>query len=146
METTLTGQADRTPIPYEERAEFWAEKVYLATSEMVSAYKWISEREGVNREVIADRLERDKGQISRLLNGQRNLTIRLLSEMALAMEHNLQIEIIPFTELAIPNYSFTVGAEVSGSSGRRAQVSDTLAEEHDATRASVIPKTLEPID
>lgn len=107
MECILTGKVDRAPIPYEERSRYWAEMIYRTAAALVDAYARAEKRD-INQEVIADRLERDKSQISRWLSGESNMTVKSLSEMALAMECDLQIEFVDFQALPMPNYSFSL--------------------------------------
>jgi transcriptional regulator with XRE-family HTH domain len=118
MESILTGKVDRAPIPYEEKARYWAETVYSTAAALVAAYAR-AEKRGINQEVIADRLEKDKAQISRWLSGERNMTIKSISEMALAMECDLRIELKDIENLPIPNYSYSlpIAAETSSRSG-----------------------------
>lgn len=123
MESILTGKVDRTPIPYEERARYWAETVYSTAAALVAAYAR-AEKRGINQEVIADRLEKDKAQISRWLSGERNMTIKSISEMALAMECDLRIELIDIGNIPMPNYSYSLPADTSSRSGSDARVTD----------------------
>ena len=45
----------------------------------------IMETEGVSRQELARRIGRTKGFVSQLLNGSRNMTLRTLAEIALAL-------------------------------------------------------------
>ena len=102
----MPGGPDRSPIPFDVRAEFWAEKVYAATANMVAAFESAAREDGLIQEIIAERLQKDSAQISRWLRGQKNLTVRTLSEMALAMDCDLQIEFILLKDVAVPNYQY----------------------------------------
>lgn len=108
----MTGRADRSPIPLDVRAEYWADRVYVATASMAAAFDRAAREDGISQEVIAARLQKDSGQISRWLRGQRNLTIRTLSDMALAMDCELRITFVPLKAVPVPNYQFELPSSV----------------------------------
>ncbi len=101
----MTGKKNvtRTPIPFEERCEYWADRVFSVQAEMLAAYERAMREDGVNQEVIAERLEREPSQISRWLRGLKNPTIRTLSEIALAMDCDLEIKFPALKDM--PNHS-----------------------------------------
>lgn len=101
----MTGKAIRTPIPRDELVEFWAEKVYTITGLMVAALSR-ARQDGINQEVIADRLGKEPAQISRTLKGSKNWTVRTLSEMALAMDCDLEISFVRFADRLRPNFEY----------------------------------------
>lgn len=140
MESTLTGKVDRSLIPQKERARYWAETIYRTAAALVDAYAR-AEKRGVNQEVIADRIGRDKAQISRWLTGERNMTIKSISEMALAMDCDLQIKLVDIGSIPAPNYSYVLpsSTDTSSRSGINVHLSvkDPIAETYDNTKRTV---------
>jgi transcriptional regulator with XRE-family HTH domain len=52
----------------------------------------------VTQSELAERLGKTKGFISQILSGDRNLTLRTLSDVADALECSIQVEIVPEQE------------------------------------------------
>lgn len=113
----MTGSMD-SPIPLDRRTGFWAQKVLSATAAMMKAYGE-ARAIGITQNVIAARLERNKSQVSNWLRGQRNLTVRTLAEMALAMDCDLRIQFVPFNRIPRVNYEWSPAeAETDGASSQ----------------------------
>jgi transcriptional regulator with XRE-family HTH domain len=117
MEIILTGKPSKALIPYDERCAFWAEKVYAVTSAMVAAYARALKDKNINQDVLSGRLGRNKAQISRWLGGQKNITVRTLSEMALALECDLRFEFIPIDQIPAANFWYCLPEKPSYTSG-----------------------------
>jgi Helix-turn-helix. len=49
------------------------------------------EREGVSRQELAERLGKTKGFVSQVLNGERNMTLRTLADLAHVLGHRLRV-------------------------------------------------------
>ena len=121
MESTLTGEVDRTPISFEDRTRYWAESIYNAAAALVDAYARAAQR-GINQEVIAERLGKDSSQISRWLSGEKNMTVKSLSEMALAMDSALEFKLVELQSLSLPNYHFTLPPTTDTSSRQTGEI------------------------
>ena len=48
-------------------------------------------REKLSRQQLADRLGKSKGFVSQLLNGERNMTLRTLADLAHALDYRLRV-------------------------------------------------------
>ena len=104
MESMMTGTASRNAIPTHEIVEFCTAKLYAVMGELASAYA-AAKAMGVNQEVIGARLgKKKKGQISRILNAPKNITVWTLGAIALAMDSDLEIKITPFAEKSLVNF------------------------------------------
>jgi len=57
------------------------------------------ENNGLTRAEIARRLKKDKGALSRLLNGRSNMTIETWSDLAWAMDHVIDVSMKPISEV-----------------------------------------------
>ncbi len=56
------------------------------------------EESGVNRKELAEKLGRSKGFVSHILAGDRNMTLRTLSDFAYALEHRVKMAAVPLLE------------------------------------------------
>lgn len=62
---------------------------------------------GLEQRAIADRIGMDPGQFSRVLSGSKaNVTLRTLHNIARAVDHRLEVNLIPLSSLRAPNYSY----------------------------------------
>jgi transcriptional regulator with XRE-family HTH domain len=77
---------------------------------------WVSDeasRLKLTKKDIAERLGKDPGQISRLLNQPSNLTLDTISDMLLAFDSEAEpFEITLFQDKAVPNYMHPLIAKV----------------------------------
>jgi len=69
-------------------AEFEAERLILRTTELILS---MMNDEGVTRKELAQRIGKSKGHVSQLLNGERNMTLRTLAEMAHALGYAIGV-------------------------------------------------------
>lgn len=68
------------------------ESTILNVTEMICE---LMEQKCVTRAELAVQLEKSKGRVSQLLNGEANLTLRTLSDVLLALDHSLAVCAIP---------------------------------------------------
>lgn len=96
------------------------------------------EKERLTRQDLAERLGKSKGFVTQLLSGDRNMTLRTLSDLAFALNH--RFELTPVS-LATPRsyrirdgHAFTAfpSAAVSPDRGDRDPLRDESAESHAA--------------
>lgn len=89
------------PIPDDQLVGYWIGKMYAANMEMIRAARAAEKNHGITRSVIAARLKKNKAQISRLLNnGKKDISVRLLAEIAIATGSDLQIKLVPLEDVA----------------------------------------------
>lgn len=77
---------------FKDDVEFLTEKVILDFTEQVVAYM---EKRGINRAELAKRLGVSKAFITKLLNGNPNLTIKTMVSLAKTLNCDLNIELCP---------------------------------------------------
>lgn len=77
---------DKNDVPYEQLLE--EERLILAATELVQE---LLDSEGVSRTQLADRLGTTKGNVSQLLAGDRNLTLRTFAQLVFHLGHRVQI-------------------------------------------------------
>jgi DNA-binding Xre family transcriptional regulator len=62
---------------------------------------------GIEQKKLAERIGMDAGQFNKIVTGKRsNLTLRTLHKIARAINHRLQISLVPLSNLPKPNYSY----------------------------------------
>lgn len=93
------------PIPPEDLAEMYYADLHGAYDAMCGAFER-RQAEGVNQDYVAAKLSVDKGLISKRLNGRKNLTLRVLSYMASALNCKLSIQFVPYEDMRPSNYFF----------------------------------------
>jgi hypothetical protein len=93
------------PIPPEDLAELYYADLHGAYDAMCGAFEK-RQIEGINQDYIAARLDVDKALVSKRLNGRKNLTLRVLSYMASALNCKLTIQFVPYEEMRASNYFF----------------------------------------
>jgi antitoxin component HigA of HigAB toxin-antitoxin module len=71
------------------------ESLILEATEMIEE---LLEESGVNRKELAEKLGRSKGFVSHILAGDRNMTLRTLSDFAYALEHRVKMAAVPLLE------------------------------------------------
>jgi len=62
-----------------------------------------AERRGLNRRILAERLQKDPAQITRWLSTPSNLTLDTISDLLLALDAEMDTRIVTFSERAKPN-------------------------------------------
>lgn len=72
----------------ESTADFEAERLILNATELILE---LMEHEGLTRSELAERIGKSKGHVSQLLNGERNMTLRTLAEIAHAVGHRIEL-------------------------------------------------------
>lgn len=92
----MTGKQDVHPIARGDRLE----EYYTVLQQSFNAMRLAFNEKCLSQDQIAARLGVDKGLISKRLKGQENLTLKTLSFMATAMDCRLQINFIPYDEIA----------------------------------------------
>ena len=93
------------PIPPDDLAEMYYADLHGAYDAMCGAFEK-RQAQGVNQDYVAARLDVDKGLISKRLNGRKNLTLRVLSYMASALNCKLAIQFVPYEDMRPSNYFF----------------------------------------
>ena len=76
-------------------ADFEAERLILNATELILE---LMEHEGLTRSELAERIGKSKGHVSQLLNGERNMTLRTLAEIAHAVGHRIELGTRPLSE------------------------------------------------
>lgn len=87
-----------TIISERDKAYFCRLNRNLVFSELNRYYAHKAATEGLTQRKIADRLNKDYGQVSRLLSEPRNLTLDSVSELLLAMDSEMHFEVVPTAE------------------------------------------------
>lgn len=72
----------------ESTADFEAEHLIFNATELILG---LMEHEGLTRSELAERIGKSKGHVSQLLNGERNMTLRTLAEIAHAVGHRIEL-------------------------------------------------------
>lgn len=67
----------------------------LVFSELIRFYALKAKKEGITQKKISDRLQKDYGQISRMLSEPRNLTLDSISLLLLAMDAEMKFQVVP---------------------------------------------------
>jgi DNA-binding Xre family transcriptional regulator len=80
---------------FQDDLEFRTEEAILAFTEKVVA---VMRERGMNRVALAQQLGVSKAFVTKLLNGNPNLTIKTMVAIADALECNLSVDIMPWTE------------------------------------------------
>jgi len=76
---------------YEKLVE--QETLIFEATEVISE---LIEAAGLTKKEVAERLGRSKGFVTQVLSGERNMTLRTLSDFAFALEHRITVEATPF--------------------------------------------------
>lgn len=100
---------NKAPISEYRLKEYWAYCVCNAISGLANAFYEATHARGLSQDIISERLQKDKSQISKILRGHtKNLTIKTLSEMSLAMDCELQINFIKKEDIPPANYVYNL--------------------------------------
>jgi len=103
---TLKKSKQERERDYERLVE--QESLILEATEMISE---LIEESGENRKGLAEKLGRTKGFVTQILSGDRNMTLRTLSDFAFALEHRVKMKAAPLIEQGD-------GGEALGDAGR----------------------------
>lgn len=71
-----------------------------------------AERNLINKKQLAEKLGKDPAQITRLLSGPSNVTLDTISDVLLAMEAEMDIEIVSFSDRLKPNFAHNLHASI----------------------------------
>ena len=77
--------------------------------EIRTLFRKLSKASELTQKEIAERADMDPSEVSRLINGQTNMTLATLSDLLEGMQAELQVRAIPFSELAASDAELTVG-------------------------------------
>ncbi len=77
---------------FRDDADFYTEELILDLTEQIVA---IMRNEGINRTELAKRLNVSKAFITKILNGNPNLTLRTMASLAKSLGCNINIDICP---------------------------------------------------
>lgn len=97
------SEHDLAPISEADLAEHWfslRNKTWRAVTAAVRA-------SGLEQNKLAQRIGMDPTQFNKIVTGKKsNLTLRTLHNLARAVNHRLDISLVPLASLAKPNYSY----------------------------------------
>ena len=71
--------------------EFEAERLILEASELILE---TMEQNGVTRSDLARKIRKTKGHVSQLLDGERNMTLRTLAEIAYVLGYRVKLSLL----------------------------------------------------
>jgi len=91
-------------IPMRVLLDDYYANLHIAYNSMSDAFQYRAHTGGLTQDELAQRLNVDKGLISRRLNGTENLTIKTLSFMGTAMGCRLNISFVPYEQMGSSNY------------------------------------------
>lgn len=112
-----------------DSADYEAERLILDATELILR---LLERQGITKSQLADRIGKSKGHVSQLLNGERNMTLRTLAEIAHALNQRINVNAHPLRSHAVPDRMF----------GRPQLVLEALrSRDHDDTLKSIVMLT-----
>ena len=107
--TNFNKAPDKLLIPESTLRDYCSYSVMRAVSELANAFHTAVRKHGLSQDIISKRLNKNKSQISKILSGHtRNLTIKTLSEISLAMDCDLQISLVNKNELPRLNSKFDI--------------------------------------
>ena len=89
-------------ISEEELAERWFSVKHQAFEHLLECFR----ASGMKQKELADRLGMDESRVSRLLKGRNNMTLRVMCNLARAMEHRLEVEFRDLRHAAKSNVFF----------------------------------------
>ena len=91
------------------------ERLILEATELLHH---LLQQSGINRADLARRLGRSKGHVTQLLNGDRNMTLRTLSDLAYVLGHRIQMGAQPLNAVAMrPPAATLQGARLTVKTG-----------------------------
>ncbi|MFP3937084.1 MAG: helix-turn-helix domain-containing protein [Phycisphaerae bacterium] len=89
MGNTLIERLTRTP---EQKKRLIEEEAILEVSELLCREM---EKENISRSQLAERLGTTKSNVTQILAGRRNMTIRLIADVLFALGKELRVEAVP---------------------------------------------------
>lgn len=97
-----------------------------------------AEVNGITKKEIAYLLDKDPSQITKWLSTPSNLTLDTISDVLLAMDAEMDYQIVRFADRREPNYQHPLIQELSGKIGfiRPRKKKDSIAEESKTATAS----------
>jgi len=135
----MTNQPNLAPISEAALAERWF-SLRNKTWRLVAAAVKAS---GVDQNKLANRIGMDAGQFNRAVTGKNgNVTLRTLHNIARAVNHRLQISLVPLSDLPQPNYSYEDGGH--DRQIRIDQTTDTPIGEDWTRETKTLGRALEP--
>lgn len=92
-----------SPISQAELAEHWFSLRNRTWRAVTAAVR----NSGLEQKQVAERIGMDATQLNKIVTGKKsNLTLRTLHNLARAVNHRLQISLVPLAQLPRPNYSY----------------------------------------
>jgi plasmid maintenance system antidote protein VapI len=85
------------------------EKLILDATEMISQ---LMEEQDVSRAELAKRINRSRGFVTQLLTGDRNMTLRTLADLGLALGAQIQMSAQPTSAATYTTTSQTAGVQI----------------------------------
>lgn len=110
MTGIIKNKETSTLIPKKLLTDYWARNVNSAIAELGRAF-YEARQKGLSQDALALRLGVSKSRISKILRGHsKNLTLKTLSEMSLAIGCDLQIKLLDPKHLINQrkNYHYTL--------------------------------------
>jgi transcriptional regulator with XRE-family HTH domain len=99
----MSMATDLAPISAAALGEHWFTLRLRTWKAVAKAVK----ESGVDQKVLADRIDMDPGQFSKVITGKKsNVTLRTLHNIARAANHRLRITLEPLANLSKPNYTY----------------------------------------
>jgi transcriptional regulator with XRE-family HTH domain len=105
-----TWQERQTATP-EERRLYEQERLVLWATEMLSDEM---ERAGVSRAALAERLGTSRANVTGLLSGGRNMTLRTLADVAGVLGMRVEIALHPLPAVSAPDPAASTGEATDG--------------------------------
>src|SRR5215470_11319242 len=97
-------------------AERWFEFMHSLIRGLRAAFR-TANKAGITQKDIAAKLGKGPAFISRCLSGQQNMTVRTMHALALAMEHRLEIRLVPLAMLPQANNQPTQNSSLPSGTG-----------------------------
>lgn len=112
-----TWQERRTATP-EDRRLYEQERLVLWATEMLSEEM---ERAGVSRAALAERLGTSRANVTGLLSGGRNMTLRTLADVAGVLGMRVEITLQPLPAVSAPDPAESAGETNDGAPPARSR-------------------------
>ena len=102
--TAMSDGTQSNRIPEDHLLDEYYTCLHGAYSSMQQAYEMRAYYTGLTQDLIAARLDVDKGLVSKRINGTENLTLKTYSYMATAMDCRAVVTFVPFENIGTGNY------------------------------------------